>query len=67
MDKAIRKHTSFDALKADEYREWQKLPAEKRMEAAAEMSLAAYQMKGPTSEVPRLQKLLSVFNDQKIK
>jgi hypothetical protein len=58
MDKAIRKHTSFDALKADEYREWQKLSAEKRMEAVAEITLAAYQMKGPASDVRRLQRTL---------
>ena len=58
MDKTIRKHTSFDALKAEQYREWQKLPAEKRMEAVAEMTLAAYQMKEPTSDPRRLQRTL---------
>ena len=58
MDKSIRKYASFDEMKADEYRDWQELPAHERMNAVAEMSLAAYQMKEPTPDVRRLQRTL---------
>ncbi len=58
MDKVIRKYTDPDALKADEYREWQKVPAHERMKAVVEITLAAYQMKRPTVDVPRLQRTL---------
>jgi hypothetical protein len=27
MDKTIRKYASFEEMKADDYREWQELPA----------------------------------------
>jgi hypothetical protein len=53
MDKVIRKYTSLDALKADEYRDWQELSAQERMDAVAEITLAAYQMKGLTPDVRR--------------
>ena len=46
MDKVIRKHTSFDVLKADEYRDWQALSPQERMDAVVEITLAAYHMKG---------------------
>jgi hypothetical protein len=58
MDKVIRKYTNLDALKTDEYRDWQKLPAHERMNAVAEITLAAYQMKEPTPHVRRLQRTL---------
>ena len=58
MDKVIREYPSLDALKADEYRDWQALPPDERMNAVAELSLAAYQMKEPSSDVRRLQKTL---------
>jgi hypothetical protein len=58
MDKVIRKYTNLDALKTDEYREWQKLPAYERMNAVAEITLAACQMKEATPDVPRLQRTL---------
>ena len=58
MDKVIREYTSFDALKADEYRDWQELSAQERMDAVVEITLAAYQMKGPTLDVRRLQRTL---------
>jgi hypothetical protein len=54
MDKVIRKYTSLDALKTDEYREWQELPAHERMNAVAEVTLAVYQMKEPNLDVRRL-------------
>ena len=58
MDKVIREYPSLDALKADEDRDWQALPPDERMNAVAELSLAAYQMKEPSSDVRRLQKTL---------
>jgi hypothetical protein len=58
MDKVIRKYANLDALKTDEYRDWQGLPAHERMNAVAEITLAAYQMKEPTPDVRRLQRTL---------
>jgi hypothetical protein len=58
MDKVIRTFTSFDAMKADEYRDWQERPAHERMGAVAEITLAAYQMKEPAPDVRRLQRTL---------
>ena len=58
MDKVLRKYTNLDALKTDEYRDWQELPAHERMNAVVEITLAAYQMKEPTPDVPRLQRTL---------
>ena len=51
MDKTIRKYASFDEMKADAYREWQELPGHVRLNAAAALSLAAYQMKEPKGDV----------------
>lgn len=58
MDKVIRKYTNLDALKTDEYRDWQELPAHERMNAVVEITLAAYHMKEPTPDVPRIQRTL---------
>jgi hypothetical protein len=58
MDKVIRKYATLDDLKADEYRDWQELSAQERMNAVTEITLAAYQMKGTTPDVRRLQKTL---------
>jgi len=41
MDKTVRKYESLEAMKADEYRQWQKRTPRERLEAAAELSLAA--------------------------
>jgi hypothetical protein len=58
MDKTIRKYGSFDEMKPDEYREWQELPGYERLNAV-ELSLALYQAKEPTRDVPsRLQRTL---------
>jgi hypothetical protein len=43
MDKTIRKYASLDAVKDDEYREWQALSAQARLDAAAELSRMQYQ------------------------
>jgi hypothetical protein len=58
MDKTIRKYTSFDEMKADEYRYWQSRPVHERMDAVEEMIQTAYALKGWEMEpdVPRLQR-----------
>ncbi len=58
MDKTIRKYTSFEEAKADEYRYWQSRPAHERLEATAEITLTAYALKGLAPDVPRLQRTL---------
>jgi len=58
MDKTIRKYTSFDEMKADEYRYWQSRPVHERMDAVSEMTLAAYAMKGAAPDVPRFQSMV---------
>jgi hypothetical protein len=55
VDKTIRIYTSHKEMKADEYRYWQSRPAHERMAAVAELTLAAYALKGTTLNVPRLQ------------
>jgi hypothetical protein len=58
MDKTIRIYHSLDEMKADEYRYWQSRPADERMDAVAEITLATYAMKGAPPDVPRLQRTL---------
>ena len=59
MDKTIRKFTSLDAMKADELSGWQKLPGFVRLDAAADLSIAAFRMKGSEGDVrPQLQRTL---------
>jgi hypothetical protein len=58
MDKTIRKYTSFDEAKADEYRYWQSRPLHERMDEVARLSLAMYATKGAGSDVPKLDKTL---------
>ena len=58
MDKTIRKYTSLDEMKADEYRYWQSRPVHERMAAVSELTLAMYAMKGAAPDVPRLQRTL---------
>ncbi len=58
MDKTIRKYTSFDEAKADEYRYWQSRPAHERMDAVSEITQELYAMKGVVPDVRRLQRNL---------
>jgi hypothetical protein len=58
MDRIIREYKSLDESKEDEYRDWQELSAEERMDAVTEITLATYQMKGWTADVRRLQRTL---------
>jgi len=46
MEKTIRKYTSLDEMKADEYRYWQSRPVHDRMDAVSELTLAMYATKG---------------------
>jgi hypothetical protein len=58
MDATLRRYTSFDEMKADEYRYWQNRPVHERMDAVEEMTRTAYAMKGWVidPDVPRLQR-----------
>jgi hypothetical protein len=59
MDKTIRRYDSFAAIKDEEYREWQALPAQARLDAAAELSFMQYNWKEPSRDVqPGLQRTL---------
>ena len=58
MDKTIQTFASFEAMKAEEYRDWQERPAHERMRAVSEITLAAYAMKEPAADVRRLQRTL---------
>ena len=58
MDKVIRKYSSLEAMKADEYRDWQQRPVHERMRAVMELTLAAYKMKGQVPDVRRLERTL---------
>ena len=55
MDKTVRRYSSFEEIKADEYRYWQSRPVYERMDAVAEIIRAAYAIKGAFVDVPRLQ------------
>jgi hypothetical protein len=59
MDKTIRKYTSLDEMKADEYRYWQSRPVHERVNAVSELTQEQYEMKG--INVPRLQRTLVRF------
>ena len=61
MDKNIRKYTSFDEMKADEYRYWQSRPVHERVNAVSELTQEHYAMKGAVLDVPRLQRTLVRF------
>ncbi len=58
MDKIIRVYDTLDEMKADEYRYWQSRPVHERMDAVAEITLAASALKGEALDVPRLQRTL---------
>ena len=58
MEPILRKYTSFDEMKADEYRYWQSRPAYERIDAVEELNLMAYAIKGtePTQDVSGIQR-----------
>jgi hypothetical protein len=51
MQMTLKRYTSFEEMKADEYREWQALSPQARLDAAAELSFMLYQWKEPTRDV----------------
>jgi hypothetical protein len=54
----LKRYTSLDAMKADEYRYWQEQPAQKRAEATAQLSADGYNKGRQSRHVPRLQRPL---------
>ena len=58
MEPILRRYTSLDEMKADEYRYWQSRPAYERLDAVEEMIATAYALKGwkVEQDVPRLQR-----------
>jgi hypothetical protein len=60
MEPILRKYTSFEEMKADEYRYWQSRPAHERMDAVEELNLMAYAIKGmePTPDVSGIQRCI---------
>jgi hypothetical protein len=59
MDKTFRRLTSFDEMKAEEYRYWQSRPVSERVNAAAELSFSQFQWKETARDVEsRLQRTL---------
>jgi uncharacterized nucleotidyltransferase DUF6036 len=61
MDKTIRKYTSFDEMKADEYRYWQSRPVHERLTAVTELTLEGYRLKGMGPDEFRLRRTLVHF------
>ena len=62
----IRKFTSLDAMKEEEYRYWQSLPADERLAAVSEITTEMYQLKDPKFHVSRLQRsLVAVQREQR--
>jgi hypothetical protein len=58
MDKTIRKFSSLEEMKTDEYAYWQSRPVHERMAAVSQLTQALYEMKGIAPEVPRLERTL---------
>ncbi len=58
MATILRKYTSLDEMKADEYRYWRSRPVHERLDAVEELNRVAYALKGMETEkdVPRLQR-----------
>jgi hypothetical protein len=61
MDKSIRKYTSLDEMKADEYRYWQSRPVYERLAAIWDLTVEGYTMKGFQPDDFRLQRTLVHF------
>ena len=61
MEPMLRKYTSFEEMKADEYRYWQSRPVHERMDAVEELTEQAYMMKGMRADAFRLQRALVHF------
>ena len=55
MDAILRKYTSFDEMKADEYRYWHSRPVHERLAAVSELSIEGYRLKGILPRDPGLR------------
>lgn len=58
MEKTIRRFTSFEEMKADEYRQWQAMPAAARIQAVSDITAISYAIGEQSAHVPRLQRTL---------
>jgi hypothetical protein len=61
MDKTIRKFSSFDEMKADEYHYWQSRPVHERVAAVSDLTVDGYTLKGFKPDAFRLQRTLVHF------
>jgi hypothetical protein len=61
MDRTIRKYTSFEEMKADEYRYWQSRPVHERVAAVSELTEEGYKLKGLKPDAFRLCRTLVHF------
>ena len=61
MDKTIRKFTSFEEVKNEEYRYWQSVTPEERIRAAWKHSIECYRVKGADANGQRLRTTLVRF------
>jgi len=61
MDTETRKYSSFDEMKAAEYRYWQSRPIHERVAAAAELTEDGYKLKGFGPDAFRLQRSVVHF------
>jgi hypothetical protein len=67
MDKTIRKFSSFEAVKDEEYRYWQSVRPSERIAAVYQHSVDAYRMKGIVADGQGLKELLSALNAQHVR
>jgi hypothetical protein len=58
MDKRIIRYPNHAAMKAAQYRAWQRLPASERIRAVMDLTLDLYALKGEVPDAPRLQRTL---------
>ena len=61
MDKTVRRISSFEEMKAEEYRYWQSVPPAVRLEAVYLHSVDAYRMKGIVPDGQGLKRHLVRF------
>jgi hypothetical protein len=61
MDKGITRYSSLQAMKADEYRSWQRLSGSERIRAVMDLNIELYAMKGQAADAPRLQRTVVSF------
>jgi hypothetical protein len=61
MDKRITRYRSLKAMKADEFRSWQRLPGSERIRAVMDLNLELLALKGQAADAPRLQRTVIRF------